>query len=62
MIDCGYACKEEATSANAYLKRKKGHFGQKFLQKPFCPRFVRSQTIHANGTLALSKTELTLGE
>ena len=29
MIDCGYACKEEATSANAHPERKKGHFAPK---------------------------------
>ena len=28
-LDCDYACKEEATSANAHAARKKGHFLQK---------------------------------
>jgi hypothetical protein len=37
MIDCGYACKEEATSANAHLKRKKGHFGQKISPDALLP-------------------------
>src|SRR6185503_20262882 len=29
-ISCDYACKEEATFANAHRKRKKGHFTGKF--------------------------------
>lgn len=34
-LDCDYACKEEATSANAHVARKKGHFpAKKFSVQP----------------------------
>ena len=52
---CDFACKEEATSANAHATRKKGHFGEKISFEGdylgFCTVANRTRGTN-NGTLA----------